>query len=250
MITNTAKQKMREGKVALGAGCGLGVPFVAELLALQGFDWIMIDNQHGTWDRQSSSLAFMGVRAGGSIPITRVPENDYYAIGRLLDEGALGVIVPMVENQEDAEKVAFASRYPPDGGRSVGTAGASAYGADYMAKFNDEAFVAIQIESRGAVERAEEIMAVDGIDGCWLGPGDLANSLGFERNTPEHDEAVMRMIEACKKYGKAPGIAAGSVEQVEKWAAAGCTFIDVGGDNGYIMAGAAADLSALKSLVA
>ena len=249
MITNTAKQKMREGKVALGAGCGLGAPFVAELLALQGFDWILIDNQHGTWDRHSSSLAFMGVRAGGSIPITRVPENDYYAIGRLLDEGALGVIVPMVENQEDAEKVAFASLYPPDGGRSVGTAGASAYGADYMAKYNDEAFVAIQIESRGAVERAEEIMAVDGIDGCWLGPGDLANSLGFERNTPEHDEAVMRMIEACKKYGKAPGIAAGSVEQTEKWAAAGCTFINVRGDKGYVMAGAAADLSALKALV-
>ena len=88
--------------------------------------------------------------------------------------------------------------------RSDGASGASAYGADYRAKYHDEAFVAIQIQARGAVEGAEEIMAVDGIDGCWLGPADLANSLGFERNTPQRDEAIMQMFEACKKYGKAP----------------------------------------------
>ena len=97
MLSNRAKQRITSGQVALGVSCGLGAPFLAEVLARAGFDWVMIDNQHGMWDRQSTSLAMMGVRAGGSTPMVRAPENDYYAIGRLLDEGALGVIVPMVE---------------------------------------------------------------------------------------------------------------------------------------------------------
>ena len=246
MITNTAKQRMQQGKVALGASCALGAPFTAEMLAGMGWDWVMIDNQHGSWERYSSMLAFMAIRAGGSIPMARAPENDYYAIGRLLDEGALGVIVPMVETPDEAERVAFASRYPPVGGRSVGAAGASAYGPDYGDRFNDEVFVAIQLESRGSIELADEIMAVEGIDGCWLGPADLANSLGHPRHSSEHDEAVLKMIEACKKHGKAPGIAAGDVEQVEKWADAGCTFLSAGSDKGYISLGGQAELSALS----
>ena len=248
VITNTAKQRMEQGKVALGAGCGLGVPFPAEMLASMGFDWVLIDNQHGSWDRYSSMLAFMAVRAGGSIPVARALVNRYDEIGRLLDEGALGIIVPMVDTVEQAEAAAFASRFPPAGGRSNGAGGASVYGPDYIESFNDQAFVAIQLESKEAIENADDIMAVDGIDGCWLGPADLANSIGFVRDSAEHDEAVMRMIEACQKHGKAPGIAAGSVEQVEKWAAAGCTFISAGSDKGYIALGGMAEFEALKHL--
>ena len=248
MITNTAKQRMQQGKVALGAACGLGVPFSAGMLAQMGFDWVLIDNQHGTWDRYTSMLAFMAVRAGGSIPIARALTNDYSEIGRLLDEGSLGIIVPMVDTVEQAEQVAFASRFPPAGGRSSGAGGATMYGPDYMARYNDEAFVAIQLESKEAIENADDIMAVDGIDGCWLGPADLENSIGFARDSAEHDEAVMRMVEACKKHGKAPGIAAGNVEQVEKWAAAGCTFLSAGGDKGYISMGGTAEFEALKHL--
>ena len=247
-MINTCKQRLKEGKVALGVQASLGAPFSAELLAHQGYDWVLVDNQHGSWDRQSSSLAFMACRAGGATPITRVPQNDFYAIGRLLDEGPLGIIVPMVENQEEAEKVAFAAHYPPVGGRSIGITGAMAWGPDYLDWINDELLVMIQIESRGAVERAEEIMAVDGIDGCWLGPADLAASLGHERNTPQHDQAVMRMIEACKKCGKASGIAAGTVEQALKWAKAGCTFLTLGTDARYVVAGAKADIEALEEL--
>ena len=247
-MVNTCKQRLKGGKVALGTQAALGAPFSAELLALQGYDWVLIDNQHGSWDRQSSSLAFMACRAGGATPFARVPQNDFYAIGRLLDEGALGIIVPMVENQEDAERAAFAARFPPVGGRSIGMAGAMAYGPDYMDWINDELLVMIQIESRGAVEQAEEIMAVDGIDGCWLGPNDLAASLGHERNTPAHDEAVMKMIAACQKYGKAPGIAAGTVEQTLNWAKAGCTFLATGGDARHIVAGAKAEIEALQEL--
>ena len=209
---------------------------------------MLIDNQHGMWDRLSSALAFMGVRAGGSVPITRAPENDYYAIGRLLDEGALGLIVPMVENREEAERVAFAARYPPVGGRSDGVSGAGVYGPSYRQEANDQLLVAIQLESPGAIANADEIMSVEGIDACWLGPADLANSLGHARNTPEHDAAVNEMTAACKRHGKAAGIAGGSVEQVEKWVAAGCTFISAGSDKTYVGNGAAGEFNALASL--
>ena len=176
MLTNRAKQRLESGKVALGVNCGMGAPFLAEVLARAGFDWVMVDNQHGMWDRQSSSLAMMGVRAGGSTPVVRAPENDYYAIGRLLDEGALGVIVPMVDNREEAERVVQACRYPPIGSRSDGVSGASVYGPSYRERANDEILVAIQLESREAIENADAIMSVEGIDACWLGPADLANS--------------------------------------------------------------------------
>jgi len=246
VVTNAIKQKMNRGEVALGAGCGIGAPVTAEMIALAGFDWVLIDNQHGTWDRGSSALAFMAVRAGGGVPVGRAPANDYAAIGRLLDEGALGIIVPLVETREDAQRVAFACRYPPAGGRSVGPAGARAYGPDYMDRINDEVFVAIQLESKQAIGNAEAIMSVDGVDGCWLGPADLALSLGHAPNTPQHDAAVHTMIAVCKKLGKAPGIAAGTVEQAAKWIAAGCTFVCVGADSLWVMAGAKAELSALR----
>ena len=248
MLSNRAKQRLESGKVALGVSCGMGAPFLAEVLARAGFDWVMIDNQHGMWDRQSTSLAMMGVRAGGSTPMVRAPENDYYAIGRLLDEGALGVIVPMVENRAEAERVVQACRYPPVGGRSDGVSGASVYGPSYRERANDEILVAIQLESREAIDNADAIMSVEGIDACWLGPADLANSLGHARNTPEHDVAVNEMIAACKRHGKAAGIAAGSVEQVEKWVAAGCTFVSAGGDKIYVGSSAAAEFNALASL--
>ena len=248
MIRNTVKQRIRDGKVSLGVSCGLGAPFIAEVLARAGFDWVPIDNQHGMWDRQSSALAFMGVRAGGSIPIARAPENDYYAIGRLLDEGALGLIVPLVENREEAERVAFAARYPPIGGRSDGVSGAGVYGPSYRREANDQLLVAIQLESETAIANADEIMSVEGIDACWLGPSDLANSLGHARNTPEHDSAVNEMIAACKRQGKAAGIMGGSIEQVEKWVAAGCTFISAASDKIYIGNGAATEFNALASL--
>ena len=246
MMTNKVKQMLNRGQVALGGGAGLGSAVTPELIGMAGFDWVLTDNQHGSWDRYSSSLAFMSTRAGGAIPITRVQENDHYAIGRLLDEGALGIIVPMVNTRKDAEAAAFACRYPPLGGRSVGTAGAQAYGADYMEKANDEILCIIQLETKVSIQNAEAIMSVDGVDGCWLGPGDLALSLGHERNTPQHDAAVNKMIAACKKYGKAAGIAAGSVEQAKKWIDAGCTFISMGSDRGWIIGSARAEVEAMR----
>lgn len=246
-LTNPLKAKLLRGEVALGAGSTLGggSPGIIELLARQGFDWVLIDNQHGTWDRASTSMAFMAARAGGAIAIPRVLSSEFTAIGRLLDEGCLGVIVPMVDTPEQAEQVAQACRYPPIGQRSIGAAGAlPAYGLDYMAHIDDELLVIVQIESKQAAEAADEIMAVDGIDGTWVGPGDLAASIGHDQGSTAHTDTVVGVFDACRRQGKIPGIAAGAPDSAKRWIDHGARFITVGADILYLLRGSQEELEA------
>ena len=242
MAVNKAKQRMLEGKAAIGAEVGLGSPFSAELVSSLGFDYIVVDNQHGNWDERNTFEAFRGIGLGSATPMARVRQNDFGSIGRLLDMGALGIIVPMVHNAALAEAAAFAMRYPPIGGRSGGSFGVGFYGGDYMSWADDEVFLAVQIESSEGLKNAEEIMAVDGIDGCWVGPGDLGISMGLDRSTPEgvktHTEAIDSIFAACRKTNKIPGISMGSVEVAKPWLDKGGLFVTVGEDTGWMMDGA------------
>lgn len=237
---NAAKWRMIEGKPAIGASVGLGSPLTAEILSLAGFDFVLVDNQHGSWDDDSTMLAFRSICLGPAVPMARVQQNDFYAIGRLLDRGALGIVVPMVNSVQEAQAAAFAARYPPRGGRSVGAFGAGFHGSDYGRWIDDEVFLAVQIESEQAVNCAEEILAVEGVDGCWVGPADLANSLRVDLSTPEgrkaHEAAILRVLEACRKTRKIPGIAAG--DDAPHWIEQGFLFITVGGDDGFVVTGA------------
>ena len=244
MIANKVRGLLRRNELALGIECGVGDPLLAELMAAQGFDWVLLDGQHGTWQRQSFALGFMGVRAGGATPFARVAQNEYFAIGHLLDEGALGIVVPLVENAEEAERVRDASRLPPRGARSVGYGGATAYGPDYLDSIDDELVVAIQIESARGVENADEIMATEGIDACWVGPGDLSRSIGHAVGSAGHDEAVHHVFAACLRHGKAAGISAVSREHARKWIEAGGTLMLLGGDRHHALPGSAADAQA------
>jgi 4-hydroxy-2-oxoheptanedioate aldolase len=150
--------------------------------------------------------AFCSIWTAGAVPMGRVGQNDFYAIGAMLDRGALGIVVPMVHSADDAAAAAFAMRYPPRGGRSMGPYGCAGYGSDYLKRANEEVFLAVQIESKQGLENVEEIFAVEGVDGCWVGPGDLAASLGVEFGSAAHEEAIIRIREACDKAGKIPGI--------------------------------------------
>ena len=242
MAVNKAKRRMLEGKQALGVEVGLGAPLSAELLSPLGFDYIVVDQQHGNWEDASTTHAFRSIGLGSAVPMARVVENDFGLIGRLLDKGAMGIIVPMVNTVEQAEAAAQAMRFPPRGGRSGGNFGTGFLGPDYMDWIDDEVFLAVQIESVQAKDHAEEIMAVDGVDGCWIGPNDLAMSMGIDRNTPEgqaaHTEAIESIIEACKKTNKIPGISTGSVESAQPWLDRGCLFVTVGEDTGWMLDGA------------
>jgi 4-hydroxy-2-oxoheptanedioate aldolase len=183
--------------------------------------------------------------------MARVARNDYTMIGRLLDEGMMGIVVPMVNNAADAKAAADACRFPPTGTRSWGWGRARAYGDDYSDWINDEIFLAVQIETVEAVENAEAIMATPGVDGCWVGPADLSLSLGFhpsEMNTrEEHTRALEKVLQACRNTGKAPGIACGSPEDAVRRAEQGFRYLTAGGDAGMILGGAAAGLKTLRA---
>ncbi|MGH9172938.1 MAG: HpcH/HpaI aldolase family protein, partial [Vicinamibacterales bacterium] len=132
MKVNTALQKMKSGQPAYGYSLGIGSPLIAEMISASGIDFVFVDTQHGSWGPEAVGLALMGIHAGGSVPMARVARNAYTLIGRLLDEGAMGIIVPMVHTAEDAKVAADACRIPPTGTRSWGAGAASRYGTDYF----------------------------------------------------------------------------------------------------------------------
>jgi 4-hydroxy-2-oxoheptanedioate aldolase len=251
MRLNSAKRRMLEGKPAIGAASGLGSPLAAEILSDAGYDFVLVDNQHGAWDDGNTMLAVRSICLGPAVPMARVRQNDYAAIGRLLDSGMLGIVVPMVNSAEEARAAAYASRYPPRGGRSAGPFGARFYGADYAGQIDDEVFLAVQIETAQAVRRAEEILAVEGVDGCWVGPGDLANTMGVDLGTPEgrqaHESAIMEVLEACRRTGKIPGIAGG--DNAPYWLERGFLFVTSVSDTGLVVSGSEAFLRKLGRTV-
>jgi len=238
---NTALQKMRAGKPAFGFALAFGSPLAAEALANTGPDFILIDGQHGSFGLSGDVMiqTFMALSAGKAVPMARVARNDFTLMGKLLDEGALGVVVPMVHTAADAKAAADACRFPPGGCRSWGWGRASAYGVDYPDWIDEQIFVAVQIESAQAVENAEAILATAGVDGCWVGPSDLALSMGIHPRNMFQDERHARMLErvllACRNTGKAPGFACGSPEQAADFAGRGWQFLTAGSDVNFML---------------
>jgi 4-hydroxy-2-oxoheptanedioate aldolase len=234
---NKALAKMRAGQAAVGTIIGFGAPIAGEMLARAGFDFVAIDTQHGAFDDDMAAHAFRYIHLGGATPMARVNWNDFGAIGRLLDRGALGIIVPMVNSVDEARAAASAMRYPPRGGRSTGGAHTIHLGADYDKHANDEMFLAVQIETVQAAEHAEEILSVDGVDGCWIGPADLAKSMGVDRSTAkgkeEHFQMCLRICEAARKAGKVPGIS-GDFD-ISLWLRNDFRFVTVSYDGGLML---------------
>ncbi len=249
MYVNRAKQKMLEGKPAYGYSLGLGSPLVAELLANCGIDWLLLETQHGTWGHDAAFAALLAIQGGTATPIARVLKNDYSLIGTLLDQGVMGIVVPMVDTPEQAKTAADACRLPPRGRRSWGWGRARAFGDDYPDWIDDQLFVAVQIESATAVENAEAIMATPGVDGCWAGPADLALSMGIDPrhagSDDRHARALERILAACKNTGKAPGLACGSAEDARRRAEQGFQFLTAGADSTFLLDGAKAGLKTL-----
>ena len=235
MRINAAKRRMLEGKPAIGSWLSQGSVLNAEYLSFAGFDFLMVDNQHGTWTHQDTMLAFRSICLGTATPMVRVEQNDFFAIGTVLDRGALGVLVPMVNSAEEARAAAYAMRYAPRGGRSYGPFGAAFHSAgsyaDYEASIDDEVFLAVQIETREAVENIDEILSVEGVDCGFVGPNDLRLSMGAEAWSKEHEEAILSVVGACRQAGKIAGIAAWGEAQNAPWRRAEQGFLFVAGTN-------------------
>lgn len=249
MIENKTRARLLRDEPAYGITLTLGSPIAAEVMAQAGFDFVMVDNQHGLWDENETMLAFRSIVLCGATPMLRVQKNDYYTVGRALDRGALGVIAPMINSHQEAQELARATRYPPRGQRSIGPFGAAFYGPDYRQQINDQLWVAVQIETITAVEQAEAILGVEGIDGCWVGPTDLAASMGLDltvaADRARHVEAILRVVAACRRVGKVPGIA-GRPHDAATWVQNGMRFVTVGSDGLILGERAEAVLASLR----
>jgi 4-hydroxy-2-oxoheptanedioate aldolase len=207
----------------------------AEILAGNEVDYVCVDQQHGVIDYDSMVPMFQAIRAEGAAPITRVLSNDPFLIMKALDAGAWGVIVPLVNNAEDAARAVSACRYPPQGMRSYGPVrAASVVGTRDPEELGSEVLCLVMVETREGLERVEEIAATPGLDGIYIGPSDLALSLGLpptlEVTEGEHVKAVERIREACHRSGIAAGIHSPSGEWARRHAEAGFDLVTVATD--------------------
>jgi 4-hydroxy-2-oxoheptanedioate aldolase len=253
VATDALKSLWRDGGTALGAWLFLREPLVAEAATKAGYDYVCVDMQHGLQDYADAFAMLQAVAAGPATPMVRVPSNEPGVIGRVLDAGALAVVIPLVNTPEDAAAAVAACRYPPLGTRSMGPVGAGTrHGPDYYGIANEHVACIPMIETRQAVEQADEILAVPGIDAIYVGPADLSISYGLPPRNDNpgdpFDAALTRVLAACQRAGVIPGIHA-DPGLAGKRAAAGFRMISVGYDLGNIMNGLRRDLSISRDAI-
>src|SRR5215218_9949694 len=232
---NPLKQAWAEDRTAFGLWSVIPSSFSAEIFAKTGVDYVCVDQQHGVVGYDSMVPMFQAIRAEGAAPITRVLSNDPFLIMKALDAGAWGVIVPLVNSAEDAARAVSACRYPPQGIRSFGPVrAAGVIGSRDPEKLGGEVLCLVMVETREALERVDEIAATPGVDGIYIGPSDLALSLGLpptlEVTEGEHVEAVRRIREACHEHGIAAGIHSPSGDWARSHAEAGFDLVTVASD--------------------
>ena len=247
MMTNKLLARLRAREAAYGVWLTVGSPILAEEAALLGFDWVLLDTQHGYWGREAMINAFQVIGHTQTSLVTRVAWNDPGLIGPILDAGSLSVVVPMVNSREEAERAVAAVRYPPKGMRSGGGSRIKLYGADYYEKANGEVMVAVMIETREAVAHAEEILSVPGVDCCFIGAGDLAFSMGvFPNLSAEHEAAIQKVLSVGRSNGVVMGFPCANVKDALKRAGQGFQLLTCGSDIGAFKEGMVRTLKELK----
>ena len=244
MRTNYVREKLKRGEPSIGTWLSLPSSFAARLRAKTAFDWLTLDLEHSPTTLETAANAFGLIAGAGKVPLARLAFNNVQNIKQVLDCGAYGIVVPMVNTKSEAEAVVEAARYQPIGQRSIGgqlhSTNFDTDGATYYAKANDQILVMVMIEHKVGVENADEILSVPGIDGCFIGPNDLHHSYGmapaFESDTKEFTEAVNHIFATCKKYGIAPGIHTSDPAMAERRRAQGFQFIAVASEIGMMLA--------------
>jgi 2-keto-3-deoxy-L-rhamnonate aldolase RhmA len=201
MFKNLLKEKIKAGKKTAGAWVQLASPFTAEIFSSAGFDWLMLDMEHAPGDILTLVSQVHAMKGTDSVPLVRTPWNDFVAIKKILDAGAQGVLIPYVNNKEEAELAVKSCKYPTEGIRGVaGSPRAAGYGmniGNYLQRANDEIFIMIAVETPEAVKNLDEILEVEGLDGIFIGPMDLASSMGYFGNPSEPEvQAAIREVEA------------------------------------------------------
>lgn len=239
---NPLKERWAAGGSVLGVWMAIPSGITGEVVARAGFDFVCVDNQHGTHDYQSTLHMLQVIALGSSVPLVRVPWNEPGVVGKVLDAGAQGVVVPMVNSVAEAEAVVRACRYPPDGSRSYGPVAAAMRTNDYAATANEAIACIPMIETVEAVEALDDILSVPGIDAVYVGPADLSISLGLRPevnlDNPSFTEALETIVAGCSRHGIPAGIH-GTTALVERYLGMGFRMITATSDLLALRAGLA-----------
>jgi 4-hydroxy-2-oxoheptanedioate aldolase len=251
MRENRLKKLWAKDRSALGGWLGIPSSTSAEMMAHAGFDWLCVDMQHGAIDYQVAVTMLQAISTTDTVPIVRVPWNEPGIIMKMLDAGAYGVIIPMVNSRAEAEAAAAACRYAPDGIRSYGPARAVLYaGPEYVSRANETVLCIPMIETREAVAKVDEIVSTPGVDVAFIGPSDLSVSLGLPAATDQDDAEFMSAIAgveaACRRHGVVPGVFAGNATVAAKRIEQGFRLLEVADDGRTMVTGAAAALAQVR----
>lgn len=240
---NAFKHAIARGELQIGLWCSLCSPITAEIVCHSGFDWLLLDTEHSPNEVPDVLSQLQAVQTGSASPIVRPAWNDIVLIKRLLDIGAQSLLIPFVQTGDEARRAVEATRYPPGGIRGItGSGRASRYGrvTNYLKNASQEICLLVQVETKSALDRIEEIASVDGIDGIFIGPNDLAASFGHIGNWahPEVQSALEDAVRRLKKIGKPAGILTPNEEEAKRFIQWGYTFVAVGADLGLLARGA------------
>lgn len=240
---NSFKRALSEGRQLIGLWVGLGDDNVAELCAYAGFDWLLIDGEHGPNDLRSILSQMRAIQGSPSATVVRLPSDDLVLIKQHLDIGAQSLLIPMVESAEQARQVVRCCRYAPAGVRGIGAAlaRASRYGrvGDYIHRAADEICILLQVETVKGIEALDAILEVEGVDGVFVGPSDLAADMGLP-GMPGSDEVQKVVVDALRRIGassKASGILTSDAALCAQYKSMGVNFLAVGSDVGVLVAG-------------
>jgi 4-hydroxy-2-oxoheptanedioate aldolase len=255
MRPNPVKRLLKAGQPAVGTWLSLGSITAARFLARAGFAWLNVDIEHSLVDWETATHIFASIADAECTALARVPANRHDHIKRVLDNGAQGVVVPMVNSRQEAEDAVAAMLYPPAGNRSVGGSvhalNFDTSASDYFAHANDEILVVLQCEHIRSVENADAIFSVPGIDAIFVGPNDLAASMRSKDNKPPSAQATRQALEhilsVCKKHGVAPGIHCGSADEANIRIAEGWQFIAIASELKLMLNGVSAELDKLPA---
>jgi 4-hydroxy-2-oxoheptanedioate aldolase len=243
MPLNPFKHAIQAGQLQIGLWSSLSSHVTVEVIAGAGFDWLLLDTEHSPNELPMVHSQLQAAVGGTAHPVVRPPWNDTVVIKRFLDIGVQSFLIPYVQNEAEARAAVAATRYPPKGVRGVATASrASRFGRvkDYFARAEEELCVIVQLESRQALGNLEAIAGVDGVDGLFIGPSDLAADLGHLGNPghPEVQRAIEDAIRRIQASGKAAGFLTGDEQQARRYIELGCTIAAVGADIGLLARGA------------
>ncbi|HSV53126.1 MAG TPA: 4-hydroxy-2-oxoheptanedioate aldolase [Burkholderiaceae bacterium] len=238
----------------IGLWLALADGYPAELCANCGFDWLLIDGEHAPNDLRSILGALQAVAPYPTHPVVRIPKADDALIKQVLELGATTLLVPMVESADQARALVRAMRYPPQGIRGVGSAIARSarwsHYPNYLHEANDRVCLLVQVETREALARIDEIAAVEGVDGVFIGPADLSASMGLigQPTHPQVKAAIEGAIRAIARAGKAPGILCADEALARRYIAAGASFVAVGVDTTLLVKAATSLAARFKPL--